>query len=109
LDLLRGIVMARCTCKPGDPCEACFQQQVTGLARLCGWEVWHTHDSRRSREGWPDLAIVRGGRALFREAKRRGGELSKHQSRCLCMLSEAGLDAEVWRPADWPLIERTLA
>ena len=101
--------MARCTCKPGDPCEACFQQQVIGLARLRGWEVWHTHDSRRSREGWPDLTIVRGERALFREVKRGGAMPGIHQSRCLCMLSEAGLDAEVWRPADWPLIERTLA
>ena len=100
--------MARCTCKPGDPCEACFQQQVVDLAKLHGWEVWHTHDSRRSREGWPDLAIVRGGRALFREIKRGGQMPSQHQRRCLHMLEAAGLDADVWRPSDWPAIEKTL-
>ena len=42
-----------------DILEADFQAQVVKLALLLGWKVYHTHDSRRSREGFPDLILIR--------------------------------------------------
>lgn len=101
--------MTRCTCRPRDTCEACFMQQVADLARLRGWWVFHVYDSRRSREGWPDLVLLRGRRALFRELKRDGGRLSDLQRDVLKRLADAGLNAGVWYPADWPAIEEELA
>ncbi len=39
--------------------EKPFQAQVVELARLSGWLTYHTHDSRRSQSGFPDLVLVR--------------------------------------------------
>lgn len=49
--------------------ERQFQPQVVQLARLCGWLIYHTFDSRRSAAGFPDLCMVRGDRCLFVELK----------------------------------------
>ena len=49
--------------------EDVFQRQVEELAESLGWKVYHTHDSRRSHRGWPDLVLGRRGRVLFRELK----------------------------------------
>ena len=35
--------------------EKGFQAAVVELARLRGWLVYHTYDSRRSAKGFPDL------------------------------------------------------
>src|SRR5688572_19177552 len=39
--------------------ERAFQAQVVKYARLMGWTAYHTHDSRRSQAGFPDLVLVR--------------------------------------------------
>jgi hypothetical protein len=45
----------------GELRESVFQDQIVGLARFYGWDrVYHTHDSRRSHPGFPDLVLVRG-------------------------------------------------
>ena len=41
-----------------------FQQQVIDLATLRGWRHYHTRDSRRSAEGFPDLILARVERKL---------------------------------------------
>ena len=54
--------------------ERDFQRQVIELAETMGWElIYHTHDSRRSREGFPDLIMVRDGRLLALELKTETG------------------------------------
>lgn len=94
------------------------------LARVCGWLVWHAHDSRRAvvkdgrtvfvgdRDfiGWPDLTLIHPGRgiALFREIKVPPNKPTPDQLLALNALQACGLDAGVWVPADWPLIESTL-
>ena len=40
--------------------EAQFQEAVVQLARLTGWLVYHTFDSRRSQAGYPDLTLLKG-------------------------------------------------
>ena len=35
-----------------------WQSAVIEYARLMGWLVYHTHDSRHSEKGFPDLVLV---------------------------------------------------
>lgn len=49
--------------------EKQFMGQVIQLAKLFGWLIYHTHDSRRSVAGFPDLILLRGGRLLVVELK----------------------------------------
>lgn len=44
-------------------------QSVVDAARLNGWLVYHTHDSRRSAEGFPDLVMLRLSRMVVAELK----------------------------------------
>ena len=39
--------------------EKQWQATVTQLAQTLGWMVYHTHDSRRSEPGFPDLVLAR--------------------------------------------------
>ncbi|QWY84262.1 nuclease [Arthrobacter phage Zaheer] len=83
--------------------EAQFQQQVIELAKLNGYTlIYHTHDSRRSQPGFPDLVLVNENRrrALFRELKTSTGRLTEKQHDWLIGMKIAGLDADIWRPED---------
>lgn len=87
-----------------------FQTQVIQLARLRGWRVYHTHDSRHSAAGFPDLVLVRerDGRLLFAELKSNTGRLTLDQRSWLAALRACGVPAFVWTPEDWPSIEAAL-
>ena len=101
--------------------EEAFQSQVLDLARLTGWKAMHVHDSRREvsrgnvrvligdrdAKGWPDLVLVRH-RLIVRELKVGRNRLTQEQAEWIERLLRAGVDAAVWRPADWPLIRKTL-
>lgn len=84
--------------------EEAFQQRILDYCRLRGLLAYHTHDSRRSVAGFPDLVIVGGDRILYRELKTNGGKLSADQEKWLVRLKAAGGDASVWRPHQWDLI-----
>lgn len=71
-------------------------------AALHGVAAYHTHDSRRSNPGWPDVVLVGARGAIFRELKTAKGKTTPMQDYWLEALVEAGQDAAVWRPADWP-------
>jgi hypothetical protein len=97
--------------------EASFQDAVVELAETCGWRVMHVRRSRvrgdrwataTSVTGWPDCVILGHNRALFVELKSQRGRVSDEQSALLAELRDAGLDARLWRPSDWPEIEATL-
>lgn len=85
--------------------EAAFQRRVCDLLDRCGWSWYHTRDSRGSRAGWPDLAIWRDGCFALRELKSEAGRLTAWQDATILSLRAAGVDAAVWRPAEWPEIE----
>jgi hypothetical protein len=72
---------------------------VRKLMKDLGLLAFHTRDSRRSEQGYPDWTIV-GKRVLFRELKTQRGRLSPSQKGWLAKLTAAGQDAGVWRPAD---------
>jgi hypothetical protein len=88
--------------------EGTFQAGVVELGRLLGWRCFYIRDSRGSPPGWPDLVLVKGDRALFRELKAAGGRLSAEQRDWGAALSAAGLDYAVWTPDSWDAITATL-
>jgi hypothetical protein len=90
--------------------EAQLLQAVRDLAKLTGWETYHTHNSRRSEPGWPDLvcANAKQRRVLFVELKTATGSVSKHQEKWLALLAACGQEAAVWRPADLEEVARVL-
>ena len=86
--------------------EAVHQRQVTELARWCRWTlIYHTHDSRRSPAGFPDLVLVRPPRILFVELKTDKGRVSPAQRLWLYTLAKCpGVEVYLWRPRDWDSI-----
>jgi hypothetical protein len=90
--------------------EAEWQQQIIDLARLCGWDWYHVYDSRRSNPGWPDLALWCGPHLWLVEAKSERGRLSAAQQMTLDGLRQVQqVHVALWRPRDWPTVERVLA
>lgn len=83
--------------------ERQLQDVVTAAAYRAGWISYHTHDSRRSAAGYPDLHLVNGplGISIFRELKTMKGTLTADQRMWIRALRMAGVDADVWRPIDW--------
>lgn len=100
--------------------EKAFQQQIIDLARMCGWLAYHTHDSRRSAPGFPDLVLAKPGNQhegyypiVFLEVKTSTGRVRPEQRAWLEALDvDPALGdfvvARVVRPADWPMIEALL-
>lgn len=85
---------------------------VTTLLTLHHWLWYHTHDSRRSNPGFPDIVAVKNGFVLFIELKRETGKVSESQQRWLDALGEADAwdhhEAVVWRPSDMRAIAERL-
>lgn len=86
-----------------------FQADVVGLAKLLGWRVYHTRDSRGSDCGFPDLTMVRRGRLIFAELKTDTGKLRPEQEAWLSDLLETAAEVHLWRPSAWVEIERVLS
>lgn len=104
--------------------EADFMRQVLQLAGLTGWEHWHdaaTNAPRRCSDcgavrrgprntaGLPDLLLVRGPQLIWAELKAQDGATSQEQRAWIARLRAAGQRVYIWRPSDWPTIERVLA
>lgn len=87
--------------------EAGLQAAITsgthgrpGLCKLLGLLWFHPHDSRRSTPGWPDLAICGERGFIVRELKSGTGTTTAAQDNWGWHLRNAGVDWDVWRPAD---------
>lgn len=89
--------------------EAGFQLWITELAKLTGWRVYHTLNSKGSEAGWPDLSLWRPPRFIVAEVKSATGVVTDAQWDCLDALAACGVETYIWRPADRPGIERILA
>ena len=81
--------------------EAELQGAVIDLAERLRWLVYHTHDSRHSAKGFPDLCLARGERLVFAELKTENGKLSDAQREWLQALEIAGAECFVWRPSQF--------
>ncbi len=110
--------------------EKQFQAAVIEYAKLNGWLVYHTRNSRGSEPGFPDLVLVHPGsgdsvprrpRLVFAELKTERGRTSLAQAEWLSALGRVTASGggspmqspriftELWRPRDWWTIERKLA
>jgi len=89
--------------------EKAFMGQVIQLAKLMGWMVYHTHDSRRSVAGFPDLLLLRGEQQIVAELKVGKNQPSTEQLRWLGAFHRAGVEAVLWTPENWDLIEAALS
>jgi len=85
------------------PAAAWSENEVLAYVRAACKELgllcYHTHDSRRSEPGFPDLVIV-GQWVLFAELKSHRGRLTAEQRRWGSKLTAAQVAWTIWRPAD---------
>lgn len=91
--------------------EAAFMRAVIRLAKEHAWLCYHTHDSRRSLPGYPDLTLVHPERhvALWAELKVPGGVMTLAQQRWLAALGQVeGTEAHLWYPEHWAAIVAAL-
>lgn len=92
-----GIIDIRALTEPST--EKAFQSQIERYAKLTGWLIYHTFDSRRSTSGFPDLTLCKTGRrTLFAELKSETGKLTDAQIEWLTALAATGETACLWRP-----------
>lgn len=83
------------------PTEKAWMSDVIEVATLYGFVSYHTHDSRRSAAGFPDVILVKGRYLLAVELKTDAGRVRPEQQRWLELF--AGVEevrAAVWRPRD---------
>ena len=98
--------------------EAAFQAQVIQLAQTFGWMVQHTRPAKQGDRwltpiagdvGFPDLVLAHAVRGvLFVELKTDKGAVSDAQYKWGRTLRDGGAAWRIWRPKDWPEIERVL-
>ena len=81
------------------PLEADAQAAIVDIARLQRWSAYHTHDSRRSEPGFPDLVLARE-RIVYAELKREGQKPRSAQVEWLDALARAGGEVYVWTIED---------
>ena len=89
--------------------EKQLQSDIIRLAKAAGWKTYHTHDSRRSEFGFPDLTMVRRDRLVFAELKRELGKPTPEQGAWLYELAGVkNVAVYIWRPQDMKEIERVV-
>ena len=93
--------------------EAEFQNMVLAYARKWGWHYYHTHDSRGSQRGFPDLVFCKAypeaPDMFYAELKSEKGRVRKEQKFWMKMLAYNGNEVHLWRPADWDAITERLS
>jgi hypothetical protein len=101
-----------------DTPEKTLLSEVRRLAKAYGWICYHTHDSRHSERGFPDVVLARTatmtspGRLIFAELKRqKHTKTSKEQETWLSVLAHTvpGVEVYLWRPGDVDTIAEILA
>lgn len=93
--------------------EKQFEGQVKELAKVLGWQYYHTWRSIHSPAGFPDCVMVRNGTVIFAELKSEKGKLSDRQQEWITALERVaqcslGVQVYVWRPADFDRIAEVL-
>ena len=89
--------------------EKNFQAQVIQYALLKGWLVWNTWRSFHSPKGEFDLRLCRPPRYVLMELKSERGTLTREQEAAFPLLKACpGIEAYVFKPAQWSEIEKVL-
>lgn len=80
--------------------EAQWQLYVLRLAEWGKFLCYHTHDSRRSHKGFPDLVLVKPPTVIFAELKTESGRLRPEQKIWGKLLRLCpGVSYYLWRPS----------
>lgn len=88
--------------------ESDWQTTVVDTASRGGWMHYHTHDSRHSVAGFPDLTLVRVPEIIYAELKTETGTVSAAQRLWLDALAACGAEVYVWRPSDFAEVSARL-
>jgi hypothetical protein len=89
--------------------ERQWMLQVVDLAKLRSWWLYHPMLSKWSEPGWPDLTLIRGPRMVLAELKTDKGRVTSAQQRVFALLDQVqGIEAYVWRPADFDHVKEVL-
>lgn len=90
--------------------EADFMAAVIAEAKALDWLHYHTYDSRKCEDGFPDLILVRPPRQIAAECKRSKKEkLTPKQKKWLTAFQGVpGVTVRVWSPEDWDDIMQQL-
>lgn len=93
--------------------EGIFVNRILTAARERGWLAYHTHDSRGSSAGFPDIVLVRPPHIIFAECKTDDTVRSKTsvaQVTWLAALRQCpGASTYLWRYSDSDSIKEILA
>ena len=112
--MARGQRVATCAIS-----EAAWQEQVTQLAGLLGWQFLHVRrtigrhgqwTTATSVTGFPDLLLWHESqvRVVAAELKSERGRLTAAQRAVLRSLELAGLETYVWRPSQLAEVQQIL-
>lgn len=94
---------------PRQTTEQQLQRAITDALSVYGWLWFHTHDSRHSPAGFPDIIALKGNRCLVLELKSATGLLTPAQSSWLAAWRHIlGAEVHVVRPADLDTILEVL-
>ena len=98
--------------------EAAFQSKVVQLALTLGWMVQHTRPAKQGdrwltpitgHAGFPDLVLAHKKLGvLFVELKTERGAVTDDQYKWGRTIRDGGAEWRIWRPKDWPEIEKRL-
>lgn len=90
--------------------EETFRAEVVRLAKLYGWEHFHTYDSRRSPEGFPDEIMIKPPVLWVAELKRDGKVPTKAQQKWLDLFAAVRIiKVGDYRPRDMDTIIKVLS
>ena len=81
--------------------ETMLLNSLRSEAVNCGWKVYRAQFSMYSVRGWPDLFMVKNGRAFAWELKTPKGKVSEAQAEWIEALKAVpGVDARLVYPSD---------
>ena len=82
--------------------EADVDRFIRNALVMAGYLVYHTHDSRRSEPGFPDICAVHPttGHLFFAELKGDTGRVSEAQTQWLNALGKSAADVALITPAN---------
>lgn len=83
--------------------ERDLQENVRVLANMRGWLYYHTHRSRHSPAGFPDVIAIKEdvGAIVVAECKRQKAKPTPEQQRWLQAFTRCGIEGRLWTPSMW--------
>jgi len=86
-----------------------FQLHVEQMAKIGGWQFYHTWNSIHSAPGFPDNVMAKPPRLVFMELKTELGKVTAAQQRWLDILASIpGVEVYLFRPSEWEEIKKVL-